>query len=79
MIKKHTLIMILCCAIPIAGLMALSLFRVPLSPALWFLVMLLCPILHLVMMKYMMHGEEHDHHKGHAPLPPKSYGTKIKD
>lgn len=77
MIKKHLVIMILCCLIPVAGLFALYLFQIPISPALWFGFMLLCPILHLVMMKYMMGGEHHEHQHHTAPMPQKPVETKV--
>ncbi len=79
MMKKHLFIMILCCLIPIAGLVALSLFQVQLSPPLWLGFMLLCPILHLVMMKYMMHDEDHEHHHHTPTLQQKQYETKVKE
>ena len=58
---KHWAIMIACCGIPMAVLLAVFVFKVNLGTLGLFAVMLLCPLLHIFMMKGMM---GHDH-KGH--------------
>ena len=61
MSKKHALIMIACCMIPIVAITLISVFNVPVSSLVTIGLVLLCPISHLLLMKFMMpgHGEEH--------------------
>ena len=53
--RNHWLLMLLCCLIPLAGIAAIVLFRVPTSSVLYFGLILLCPLLHVVMMGSMRH------------------------
>lgn len=63
MTKKHALIMIACCMIPIVAFALISVFSVPVSSMVTIGLVLLCPISHLLLMKFIMpghnHGEEH--------------------
>ena len=56
MTKKHLVVMLLCCLIPIGIILGLRAFGVVPSGAAYLLVMLLCPLLHVLMMG-SMHGE----------------------
>jgi hypothetical protein len=72
--RKHLFIMILCCLIPMAGLVAIRLFQIPVSTGAAFGLMLLCPISHVLLMKFMMDGHNHDdeqhaHHEHVSPTP----------
>lgn len=71
MTKKHMLIMIACCLVPLIALGAIFLFKVPVNQVVYFGLILLCPLSHLLMMKFMGHGEgqEHSHHV-HQPRTP---------
>ncbi len=59
--SKHLLIMVACCAIPLVGLAAITVFKIPANNVLTFGMILLCPLGHLLMMKYMMPGRNHGH------------------
>lgn len=68
--RSHIWLMIVCCLIPLAGIAAIVLFGIPTSSVLYFGLVLLCPLLHLVMMRSMWH----DHARGSSlpvrPQPP---------
>lgn len=64
---KHTLIMLLCCLIPIAAFTTVFVFNVPINNVLLFGLVLLCPLSHLLMMRSLRNGD-HDHREAHQPL-----------
>ncbi len=62
MSKKHALIMVACCLIALGAAAAVLLFKVPFNNVFIILMVLLCPLSHLLMMGTMKHGE-HEHHQ----------------
>ncbi len=61
MMKKHILIMLVCCLLPVLAVAAVVLLKVPISSVIWFALVLICPISMILMMKFMM-----DDHQEHA-------------
>lgn len=58
MSKKHLFIMLACCLLPIAALAAIFVFKVPVNSVVYAAIVLICPLSHLAMMKFMG-GHEH--------------------
>ena len=64
MSKKHLGIMLVCCLVPVAGLAAFYIFRVPLNTLLVGAMVLLCPLSHILMMRSMGHGHAETRNSG---------------
>ena len=64
MSKKHVLIMLACCLVPVIGLALVTIFKIPLSTIVYGALILACPLSHILMMKFMMQ----DHNKSHQSL-----------
>ena len=65
MSKKHIVIMVACCLVPMVALAAIFLLKVPVSTVILVGMVLLCPLSHLLMMKFMApeHEEAHQHNQ----------------
>lgn len=55
---KHTLVMLVCCLIPVTAFAAFFVFNVPINNVLLFALVLLCPLSHLLMIKYMLNADD---------------------
>jgi hypothetical protein len=65
MTRRHLLLMTIGCAAPIVALAAIFLFRVRISTVLLFGLFLLCPALHLWMMRdHLTHPAQAPDHSG---------------
>ncbi|OGO49984.1 MAG: hypothetical protein A2Z30_00325 [Chloroflexi bacterium RBG_16_64_43] len=67
--RKHAVMMLLCCLIPVGLLAAVVLLRIPLGSVLTFALVLACPLMMLLMMRTMGHdhGGAHDHTRAVKP------------
>ncbi len=68
MSKKHAILMVACCLIPVAGLAAIYLFKLPFNAVLIGLMLVVCPLSHLFTMNSISHEEHevttpHSHHE----------------
>jgi hypothetical protein len=54
--NRHVTLMLLGCLAVLAGIAAVTLLDVPFNTVLWAGLILICPLSHLVMMKYISHG-----------------------
>ncbi len=78
MTKKHMLLMLACCLIPIGAIVAISVLRIPTTGLTSVVIVLMCPAMMLFMM-FGMRGSHEEHHEHHAaaPVDKKQIGTGI--
>lgn len=73
MSSKHMMIMMLCCLIPLAGFFLVSVFGLSLSSLGTIALVLLCPLLHILMMRGMggrhSEGQPSCHETKSEPAP----------
>ena len=62
--SKHVLIMLACCLVPVVALVLVTVFKVPLNAIVYGALILVCPLSHILMMKFMMQ----DHDKSHPSV-----------
>jgi len=67
MSKKHTILMLLCCVVGMGAAAAIIFFGIPVNKVFFTLLILVCPLSHLLMMKFMMKGG-HDHGTNAQPV-----------
>ena len=73
---KHMVLMIICCAIPILLVTAVSVFGLSLGPLQWmvpYVAALMCPLMMIGMMWMMMRGNKGD--QSHHLVEPKTQVT----
>jgi uncharacterized membrane protein len=58
--KRHLWIMLICCLLPIIGLTAIFLFKIPVNTVVYFGLLLLCPLIHFFMMGQMGHNHRNE-------------------
>jgi len=69
MSKKHMLIMLACCILPVTALVLVSIFNIPITTVLWVAMLLACPLSHILMMKFMSHDHNAQQPTGNpAPI-----------
>ena len=78
MTKKHMLLMLACCLIPIGLIVAIGTLAIPTSGLTTIVIALMCPAMMLFMMFGMRggHEEHHEHHTA-APVEKKQMGTPL--
>ena len=60
--KKHFILMLACCLIPIAGIIAISTLSIQVTSVMQIALVLVCPLMMLLMMIGMRdHGPQHEH------------------
>ena len=78
MTKKHMLLMLACCLIPIGLIVAIGALALPTSGLTTTVIALMCPAMMLFMM-FGMRGGHEEHHEHHTtpPIDKKQIGTPF--
>jgi hypothetical protein len=75
--KTNMILMIVCSLIAIGVVSAIFLFGLPVKNVVFGLMILICPLSHLLMMNFMGHGHDGDHHtKGQPNEIPGNTGNR---
>jgi len=67
MSKRYIWFMLICCLLPIIGLAAIFVFKIPVNTVLYFGLILLCPLAHFFLMGQMGH-DHNDQHNEHVHM-----------
>ncbi len=78
MAKKHMLLMLACCLIPIGAIVVIGALAIPATGLTTVVIALMCPVMMLFMM-FGMRGGHEEHHEQHtaAPIEKKQIGTPL--
>lgn len=74
--SKHILIMVLCCLAPM--LLVVLLFTVGIGGILPFLVILMCPLMHFILMRGMHGKHDHNEHSDHYIINTETNAKQLK-
>ncbi len=69
---KHMLLMLICCLVPLALILAVSVFGLSLgalTPLIPYALALMCPLMMIFMMRGMMQGQDANHAQHHIDAP----------
>ena len=78
MTKKHMLLMLACCLIPIGAIVLINVLAIPTTGLTSVVIALMCPAMMLFMM-FGMRGSHEEHHEqpAAAPVEKKQIGTSL--
>jgi len=60
MTRKHSLLMLACCLVPIAAIIMIGVFSIPITTLTQIVIVLLCPLMMFFMMRGMHDDKHHD-------------------